>query len=447
VSDVNMSNGGEVVDLLQHLIRNACVNEDRVDSGHEIRNADLLTTYLEGTGLEIETYDSAPGRRSVVARMEGSDPQAPSLMLMGHTDVVPVNPERWSHDPFGGEIIDGEVWGRGAVDMLNLTSSMAVAFRNLARSGWKPRGTLIYLGVADEEALGSYGAGYLTEHHLDAVTADYVLTESGGIPIPSPSGIKLPVIVGEKGSYWCRLRVRGTAGHGSQPYRTENALVRAAEVVRRLDAYRPEAQFHAVWEQFIRSMGYPDEITTPLLTAGSIDEMLETLPLGMARQFHACTHATFTPTMVEGGTKINVIPDTVELKVDVRLLPGQTEEDASVMFEEALAEMAEQVEIEVVQYDPSSASEIRTPLWDTLGRVTQEWYGGSETVPYLTVGATDARFFRRTGSVAYGFGLFSSKMSFEDYGTMFHGDDERIDIESLVLSTQLWEATARDLLS
>jgi acetylornithine deacetylase/succinyl-diaminopimelate desuccinylase-like protein len=274
-----------------------------------------------------------------------------------------------------------------------------------------------------------------------------VLTESGGIPIPSPSGIKLPVIVGEKGSYWCRLRVRGTAGHGSQPYRTENALVRAAEVVRRLDAYRPEAQFHAVWEQFIRSMGYPDEITTPLLTAGSIDEMLETLPLGMARQFHACTHATFTPTMVEGGTKINVIPDTVELKVDVRLLPGQTEEDASVMFEEALAEMAEQVEIEVVQYDPSSASEIRTPLWDTLGRVTQEWYGGSETVPYLTVGATDARFFRRTGSVAYGFGLFSSKMSFEDYGTMFHGDDERIDIESLVLSTQLWEATARDLLS
>ena len=119
-----------------------------------VRSADVLTTYLEGGGLDVEHYEPTPGRRSVVARIEGSDPDAPTLCLMGHTDVVPVSPAGWHHDPFGGELIDGEVWGRGAVDMLNLTASMAVATKYLARSGWRPRGTLIYLGVADEEAGG-----------------------------------------------------------------------------------------------------------------------------------------------------------------------------------------------------------------------------------------------------------------------------------------------------
>lgn len=444
---MNTGDDHEVVELLQQLIRNRCVNEDRVDSGQEVRSADVLTTYLEGRGLDIETFDSAPGRRSLVSRIEGSDPTAPTLMLMGHTDVVPVNPDGWRHDPFGGELIDGEVWGRGAVDMLNLTASMAVAFKRLAASGWKPKGTLIYLAVADEEALGSYGAEFLTHHHLDAVKADYVLTESGGIPIPSPAGIKLPVIVGEKGACWCRLRIGGTPGHGSQPYRTENALVKAAEVVKRISAYRPDTQIHAVWERFIKSLGYPDEFTRPLLSAESIDDVLATLPIGMARQFHACTHATFAPTLVRGGSKINVIPDSVELEVDVRMLPGQDDDDVRAMFDEALGELRSDVELEFTVYDPSSASPIETPLWDTLSRVTQQWYEGSETVPYLTVGATDARFFRRIDSVAYGFGLFSQKMSFEDYGTMFHGDNERVDVDSLLLSTEMWEATVRDLLS
>lgn len=442
-----MAAEGEVVELLQQLIRNECVNDDRAESGNEVRSTDLLETYLEGSGLDLQTYDAAPGRRSLVARIEGTDPAAPTLMLMGHTDVVPVNPDGWRHDPFGGEIIDGEVWGRGAVDMLNLTASMAVAMKALARSDWKPKGTLVYLAVADEEALGSYGAKYLTEHERDAVHADYVITESGGIPIPSPAGIKLPVMVGEKGTYWCRLHVSGTPGHGSQPFRTDNALVKASEVVRRLGAYRPVAHIHEVWERFIGSMGYPDEVTRPLLDAGSIDEVLESLPLGMARQFHACTHTTFSPNVVRGGSKINVIPDRVTLDVDVRTLPGQTSDEVRALLEDALGDVSGDVEIEVVKSEPSSASPIDTPLWDTLSRVSQRWYEGSETVPYLTVGATDARFFRWGDVVGYGFGLFSTNMSFEDFGAMFHGDDERVDIDSLVLSTELWDAVARDFLS
>src|SRR5579871_4420182 len=150
----------EVTDLLQHLIRNACVNDGTAASGAEVRSADLLEGYLEGTSLDLERYEPEPGRTSLVARLEGRDPDAPTLLLMGHTDVVPVSPERWRHDPFGGELIDGEVWGRGAVDMLNLTASMAVAARHLAESGHAPEGTLVYLAVADEEAMGTYGASW-----------------------------------------------------------------------------------------------------------------------------------------------------------------------------------------------------------------------------------------------------------------------------------------------
>src|SRR5690348_10240240 len=201
---------GEVTELLQHLIRNACVNDGAPDSGHEARSVDLLAAYLQGAGVDFERFEAAPGRASLVARIEGSDPSAPSLLLMGHTDVVPANPDGWQRDPFGAELVDGEVWGRGAIDMLNLTASMAVATKHLARAGFRPRGTLIYLAVADEEALGTHGAEYLTEHEWDAVGADYVITESGGIPMPTGGGTKLPVIVGEKGTYWCKLTVKGT---------------------------------------------------------------------------------------------------------------------------------------------------------------------------------------------------------------------------------------------
>src|SRR6266542_2360389 len=168
----------EVTDLLQHLIRNRCVNDGTKESGGETRSVDLLSSYLGGTAADMERYESVPGRASLVARIEGTDPQAPSLLLMGHTDVVPVNPDGWRRDPFGGELVDGEVWGRGAVDMLNETSSMAVAFRKLAEEKFRPRGTLAYLAVADEEALGTWGADWLLQNQADAVRADYVVLVS-----------------------------------------------------------------------------------------------------------------------------------------------------------------------------------------------------------------------------------------------------------------------------
>jgi acetylornithine deacetylase/succinyl-diaminopimelate desuccinylase-like protein len=435
----------EVTDLLQQLIRNACVNDGTTASGHESTSVDLLSSVLEGPGLDLETFEPEPGRASLVARIEGSDPAAPTVLLMGHTDVVPANPDGWQRDPFGGDLIDGEVWGRGAIDMLNLTASMAVAIRRLARSSWRPKGTLVYLAVADEEALGTHGAGWLTAHATDAVAADYVITESGGIPMPTANGVKLPVLVGEKGSFWCRITVTGTPGHASQPFRTDNALVTAASVVQRLADYQPQAKIHDTWRAFVEGMGFPPELSGPLLDPAAIRDFCQDLPLGLARQAHACTHTTFAPTVIHGGTKTNVIPDRVELEVDIRTLPGQTGEQVRAMIDDALGDLAGQVEVSAVD-DPSSSSPADTPLWAALERVTSRIYPGSGLIPFLTVGATDARFFRRLGVPSYGFGLFSEQLSFEQYSTMFHGDDERVDQESLRLSTELWEALARDVL-
>ncbi len=438
----------EATDLLQHLIRNRCVNDGTVASGQERRSADLLATYLEGSGVDMETFEPEQGRASLVAKIHGSDPGAPSLTLLGHTDVVPANGDDWRHDPFGGELIDGEVWGRGAIDMLNLTATMATGVRHLALSGFRPAGDLTYVAVADEEALGVHGAQWLCEHVADEVNSDYVITESGGFPMGGADGTpRLPVVVGEKGAFWCRLTVRGTPGHGSQPLRTDNALVKAAEVVRRIDEYRPQAQLHEAWTRFIEGIGFPPELAEPLLDPDRIDAFCDELPMvGLARQAHACTHTTLAPTIVRGGTKLNVIPDRVELDIDIRSLPGWDATDVRAMLAEIVGDLANDVEIEFSSEQVSTISPIDTPLWGALERVSQAFYPGSRTVPFLTAGATDARFHRALGSVAYGFGMHSQAISFEQYGAMFHGIDERVDVESLHLSTEMWIALAHDFL-
>jgi acetylornithine deacetylase/succinyl-diaminopimelate desuccinylase-like protein len=440
---------GEVVELLQHLIRNACVNDGTPDSGQEWKNADLLGSYLEGTGMDFQRFEPVAGRASLVGRMEGSDPSATSLALMGHTDVVPVNADRWREDPFGGELIDGEVWGRGAVDMLNLTASMAVAIRRVLAGGFRPKGTLIYLAVADEEALGTHGAKWLTENEPDAVRADFVVTEFGGIrmPLPTTGRAKVPVMTAEKGSYWCTLRVTGTPSHASMPFRTDNALVKAAEVVRRLAEYRPEIRLEEVWRRFVEGAELPEELGQALLDPARVDQFIEASPdIGLARMMHAATHTTFAPTVIKGGSKTNIIPDTVELQVDVRTLPGVTGSDARAMLEEALGDLADSVEIAAQSDDQSSASPMDTPLWDSLTRVTSRLMPDVDPVPFLLVGATDSRFFRRIGSTAYGYGLLSDRIAFPEFMTMFHGDNERVDVESLRLSTELWTGLIHDLL-
>lgn len=440
---------GASVELLQALIRTECVNDGSPDSGHEVRNSDLLRGYLEGPGVELTTFESRPGRTSLVARLEGSDPTAPTVCLMGHTDVVPVNAEGWTRDPFGGELIDGEVWGRGSLDMLYQTATQAVAFRHLARSGFRPRGTLIYFAVPDEEAGGTWGAQWMVDHHWDDIACTYLLTELAGVAMPSSTGgPRITVTVAEKGIAWRRLRISGRPGHGSMPYGSDNAIVTAAEVVRRLHTHRPRAGLDEVWRQTVEAYELPDDLQQRLLDPGRLDDALEALPdRNTATMLHACSHTTFSPNVMHGGVKSNVIPDTVDLDVDIRTLPGITGDAVDDELVGVLGDLAPRVQISRLMNSESTASPLDNPMWAALGRRAAVAHPGARLLPQLEIGATDARFFRQRGTVAYGTGLFSAGVTYEDMISRFHGHDERIDVESLRLTTELWLGVAEDLLA
>lgn len=438
---------GQTVELLQALIRNACVNDGTPESGHEVRNADTIQAYLEPAGIALQRYEPTPGRVSLVGRIEGSDPTAPSLCLMGHTDVVPVNPDGWTRDPFGGELVDGEVWGRGAVDMLNLTASMTVAVKHLASRGFRPRGDLIYFAVADEESGSAHGAQWMADHAADDIRADYVLTESGGLHSGPAESPYVSVCVGEKGVAWRRLRVHGTPGHGSAPFRTDNALVKAAAIIQRLAEYRPAPKMHELWSQQVSTMAISEEQKRQLLDPAQLDGVLDALPNpAAARHLHACTHTTFSCNVIDGHhMKTNVIPDLVDLNVDIRTLPGEDGHDVQAHLEAALGPLAAEVEVHTIMNDPASISRTDTPLWDALARAVGRPFPAARLTPQLVVGFTDSRIYRQLGAVAYGAGLFSPEVEPSDFARRFHGNDERIDVASLGLTTQLWLDVVSDL--
>ncbi|MCP3988172.1 MAG: M20/M25/M40 family metallo-hydrolase [Actinomycetia bacterium] len=426
------------IELLQNLIRNECVNEGTVESGNELRSVDLLDNYLSGPGLDVQRYEPAPGRGSLVARIEGSEPSAPKICLMGHTDVVPVNPAGWDNDPFGGEIIDGELWGRGAIDMLNLTSSMAVAFKDLATSGYKPRGDLIYFAVADEEAGGHWGAEWMLDNEPEAVMADYVLTEMGGFGFNHDSGRSVIINVAEKGSGGVRLTVSGTPGHGSMPFGADNALLKAAEVLRRLGAHRPMPQLDDLWVGLLDTLGLKGEMRAALMDPERTWDAAEAAGGFGARLLHACSHMSISPNVVHGGQKLNVIPDTVTIDVDIRTLPGQDADYVRQELTEAIGELAQHVEIEILNDRPSSRSPQHTPMWDAIEGAVHAADPAAKVHPGLIVGGTDARYYRPKGAVVYGAGIFSPDIDMTDFGSRFHGNNERIDLDSLQLVTDFW---------
>ena len=446
------------VELLQTLIRNRCVNTGAPDSGHEVRSADVLAAVVDRPGVELRRYDAAPGRTSLVARVAGSDPNAPSLCLMGHTDVVPVSPTGWTQDPFGGELIvapDGqtEIWGRGAVDMLNLTASMAVVFAAIAARRRRLRGDLLFFAVADEESGSTFGARWMADHHGDEIRADYVLTESGGLHRSAGGRHHISVNVAEKGVAWRRLRIRGTPGHGSRPFRSDNALVTAAAVIERIARYRPAPRFHELWRSTVDALDVDEATRGLLLDPDAIDEMLETMPsAALATHLHACTHTTLSPNAITPGSgsemKTNVIPDRVDIDIDIRTLPGEDGADVEAHLRAALGdELFARVEIGVLIDDRSSMSQIDTPLWDSLQRAVSVPFPEARLNPEFMVGFTDARVYRELGAVTYGAALFSPALDAADYGRRFHGHDERIDVESLRLTAEMYERVIIDLLA
>jgi acetylornithine deacetylase/succinyl-diaminopimelate desuccinylase-like protein len=441
---------GQTVELLQALIRNECVNDGTIESGHESRSAELLRNEVELGGVDVKLFETLPGRASLVARYEGTDPDAPALCLMGHTDVVPVSSEGWDVDPFAGEIITSpggfdEVWGRGAVDMLNLTSSMAVAFRHLVQSGKRYPGDIVYVAVADEEHAGIHGARVLVADEWEALRCDFVLTEYGGTPTQSDDGTIVLLTAGEKGGSPRRLIVHGEPGHGSMPYRADSALIKCAEIVRRLADYDPAPRLDEMFAARLRGMGLDEEMQQRLLDPGRLYDALAELPAGLARNLHSCCHTSFSPNIVASGEKANTIPDRAELVLDIRLIHGDTPDDVDAYLREAIGDdLMASVEVEPLFPDMDSlalapsSSPTGTLVWDALVDAISSAYPGAEVLPSIVTGGTDARYFRRRGVPAYGAGLLSPHVPMAEFLTRFHGHNERIDVESLRLTTQLW---------
>jgi acetylornithine deacetylase/succinyl-diaminopimelate desuccinylase-like protein len=416
----------QTVDLLRDLIRNACVNDGTADSGGEIRSVRTLEGFFAGSGLEIEVVEPHPGRASLIARIRGTDPAAPSLALVGHIDVVPVDRAGWSRDPFAAELVDGEIWGRGALDMLYLTASYAVVIRDLATGPFRPRGDLIFAAVADEESGSVWGVGWLTEHRLDLIDADFVLTESGGAPV----GVRpsITTTVGEKGIAGRRLVVHGTPGHGSAPWGARNAAVTAAEAVVRLARFEAPVQITDDWRHYVSVLGLPAELSARLVDPNRIDGAVHELG-SLAGFAHASSHTTISPNIVRAGEKQNVIPSLATVELDIRVLPGVDAADVDAYLRHALGELMVDIDIVGVNFEAATRSPVDTPLFAVL-----------------SVGGSDARFYRRRGIPAYGFGLLSPRWDYGTFRMLFHGNDERIDVDSIALTVAALDFTVREVL-
>lgn len=324
--------------------------------------------------------------------------------------------------------------------MLNLTATMAVAYKQIARSGVPPTGDLIFFAVADEESGSAHGMRWMADHAADAIRADEVLTENGGLHGGTAESPAIGVTVAEKGVAWRRLKIKGVPGHGSMPFRRDNALVTAAAVVQRLTEYRPPATVTELWRERVDSLALDPASTALLLDPDAIDEVLDAMPNAMnAAYMHACTHTTFSCNVVDGGRmKTNVIPDAVVLEVDIRTLPGETGPEVQAHLDAALGDLVGKVDVEVIMNDPSTISRTNTPLWDRLNKAVTKPFPSARLTPQMSVGFTDARIYREMGAVAYGAGLLSPGLLPGDFSSRFHGNDERIDVESLALCTQLW---------
>lgn len=422
--------------LLRELIRNQCVNDGTRESGHEHRS---VATLAELFGVAGEIVEPAPGRQSVIYRVPGHSQQAPALLLLPHLDVVPANAEGWSVGPFAAEVADGFVWGRGAVDMLNVTAAMAVVFLEYLLGNLSPLpGDLILAAVADEEAAGGLGARYLVEERPDLVRCDFVLTEVAYPVIATAKGPAYPVSVGEKGPFWSRLVSKGTPGHGSSPYLADNALEPLARAITGLFEMTFPVEITSEWLGIVAALGVSDDLAERLADPDRIDGALADVAVmdpGLARYFHAITHLTVSPNKLTAGVKANVIPDQAEAEVDLRGLPGMDRAFVDDHLRKAMGRDRDRIEIVPIADHVANVSDRSDPLWEAIEDSLEEMTGARNALPILMPVTTDARFFRARGKPAYGAGLFDESLTFSEFLGLFHGNDERVSIESLHRTT------------
>jgi acetylornithine deacetylase/succinyl-diaminopimelate desuccinylase-like protein len=425
----------EVTDLLARLIRVDTTNPP----GNETAAAELLRGYLEANGVECDLYARVPERANLVARIPGSG-SGPSLLLLGHTDVVLADPAEWSVPPFSGEVRDDEVWGRGALDMKSQVAASAVAIASLARDGFRPSGDLIFAATADEEVGDGFGLQWLCEAHPDAVRCDYAINEGGGDRIELGGAIFYECTTAEKLTAPFRILVKGRSGHASMPSIADNALVKAAALIERIAAYEPEQQVQQEVEAFTRA------VLGELPPTAAIVDRVRALDEITGEVLRALLAPTFSPTIISASHKRNVIPALVDLEVDCRLLPGQTPAEIEPVVRRLLGD---DIAYELVfgEAQGGTRSPLDTPLWDVVESFVAEVEPGARAVPLACAGFTDSHWLREAfGTVAYGF-FPARTMPAEVSAQLIHSADERIPVDDLELGLDWLRHAAHSLLA
>jgi acetylornithine deacetylase/succinyl-diaminopimelate desuccinylase-like protein len=412
-----------VTQLLQELIRLDTVNPP----GNEARAAELLRGYLAESGVESELYAKVPGRANLVARLPGSG-DGPSLLLLSHTDTVLADASEWQVDPWSGELRDGEIWGRGALDMKGQVAASAVAIASLAREGFRPAGDLVFAACADEEVGDGSGLPWLCEEHPDAVRTDFAINEGAGERMELFGRAFYLCSSAEKMSSPFRLRVHGRAGHASVPGIADNALVKAAPLIERLGAYRPEPRLGPETDTLIQAvagqpLGAAEALELARRTDGAAAELLEPL-----------LSLTLSPTIISASEQRNVVPHLCDVIVDCRLLPGQTQAEVEPVLREVLGEG--DYDFEWIEGRGGTRSALEGPLWDAVESFVAQIEPDATVLPVSVAGFTDSHWLREAfGTVAYGF--FPSKaMDPQLAARLVHSADERTAVDDLELGVQ-----------
>jgi acetylornithine deacetylase/succinyl-diaminopimelate desuccinylase-like protein len=415
------------VTLLKDLLRFNTVNppgDERVAQEH-------LAGMLEGAGLEVELLGRTPQRPNLVARLRGTG-DGPTLCLLSHVDTVLATPSEWTQDPWGGDEVDGVIYGRGAQDMKQQTATEVCAALRLAAEGWQGKGDLLVVCVVDEETGGAEGAQWICEHHPDKVRCDYLLNEGAGTLTPYGDERLYPVCIAEKGVFRFRLRTNGVAAHASMPRLGDNALIKLAPLLERMRDRQPDFDITEGPALLLERLGVADHA-----------ELRERDP-AFARVVEPMLGVTLAPTIARGSTKINVIPSSAELEVDCRVPPGLGREDAERRVREVLGD--EDYELEFTEMVVGNGSPAESPLWDAMAAWMDREDPGCRLVPTILPGFTDSRTWRAAFPDLVAYGFFPQKeMTLYEVGPLWHGADERIDKRDLELATRFFADMAREI--
>jgi acetylornithine deacetylase/succinyl-diaminopimelate desuccinylase-like protein len=413
----------DVTELLQRLIRIDTTNPP----GNETKAAELLRDYLEAAGVECALYARVPERANLVARIRGRG-DGPSLAFLSHTDVVLADVAEWQRDPFGGDLADGEVWGRGALDMKGEVAASAVAVATLALEGWRGSGDLVFVAAADEEVGAGYGLQWLVDAHPDAVRTDFSVNEGGGERLDLGGRATYLCATGEKMSSPFVLRVHGRSGHASMPSIADNALVKAAPLVARLGELHVEPQLIPEVEGFFAA------VLGSVPAAGDALAAAHTLSPLAAEVVEPLLGLTVSPTKAHASDKRNVIPALCEITVDVRLLPGQTPEQAERELRACLGEG--DYELVNVERQGGTRSEIGGPLWNAVRSFVEQEEPDGVVAPTCVAGFTDSHWVRDAfGTVAYGF-FPARTLDPQVAARLIHSANERVPVADLELGVR-----------